>query len=206
MLELTKDFKYIDVGKYYHHFVSSFDRYIESLRAEKQGKINIYVIPMIAPTDFGSIKSSTLLYYLIKSNHSELNGRYNKNGLARFSISLVDTVDYSKIKQTYIEQMILPDSKVCLIDDFIGSGETAVSAANYLVEKHKVVKENISIISIVSMKQGKDELESNNYKSYSDIICDKAISGTGYREERKELMISISEKIEAQENCYLGFN
>ena len=164
VIELTKNFKSIGVESYYHYFISSFDKYIADISKNYQGKTNIFIIPLISNNDFGKIKSSTLLYYLLKSKSSDLTKRHKQKV---FSVSLIDTTDYNVIDNRYIEQMRSLNSRICLIDDFVGSGESAVSAAEYLVRRYNLNKDKISVVSLVSMRQGIDELIRNNYKLYT---------------------------------------
>lgn len=200
-LELTEDFICVNVAEYYNHFLKAFNKYIENIVTEGNNK-TIYIIPLIAVDDFYKNKSSGLLFYLVKANYKSIKERY----LGKASIKLVDTTSYDMISDTYFQRFTKENARLCLIDDFMGTGSTAESAINYFYEEKKIPLNNISAVFVAAMEQGINYLETIKVNSYSDIVCKKAITGTGYKEiERIAMMKSISERIGADEKYYLGY-
>jgi hypothetical protein len=203
LLEITKQFICIEISEYYRRFCNAFEKYVRFIPKKANNKTNLIILPLISENDFGKCKSSSLMLYLIKANEYRLNKKYK--GIA--SISLVETNTYDKIDTNLLQLFHNENTKVCLIDDFLGSGLTAESAVKYLYNNNIVPQHNISVIALVAMQQGIDLLSLINVDTFSDIVCKKAITGTGDREQQRiKIMKSISERIGAKEECYLGYN
>lgn len=201
ILELTENFICVNMGKYYYHFLKAFDKYIKDIANEGNRK-NIYIIPLISRGDFNKNKSSGFLYYILKSNKKKLQERY----LDIVSIKLVDTTSYDMIADKTLQKFSKENARVCLIDDFMGSGNTAESAINVLYEEKNVPLNVISVVLVAAMEHGINYLKEKKVSTYSGIVCKKAITGTGYKEiERIEMMNSISERIGSEEKYYLGY-
>ncbi len=202
ILDLTQNYICIEINEYYKRLVNAFDKFFRAINSNGGKKTHIFILPLISENDFGKIKSSVFLFYIIKCNCEKLSNRYKD--IACFS--LVEITSYCDIDKMYLEQMQNENNHVCLIDDFIGSGDSAGSAVSYLFESKNIPKDNISVVVIAAMQQGIDHLQTLLIKAYCDTLCQKAITGTGDSEpERIELMNSISNKIGSKEEVYLGY-
>ncbi|SEL35444.1 phosphoribosyltransferase-like protein [Ruminococcus albus] len=202
ILDLTQKYICIEINEYYKRFVNAFDEYFSSKKSDGGEKIHIFILPLISKNDFGKIKSSDFLFYIIKCNLEKLSNRYKDIA----SLSLVEKTSYCDIDGEFLKQMQSENNYVCLIDDFMGSGDSAESAVRYLYESKNIPIDNIFVVIIAAMQQGIDHLQTLQIKAYCDTVCHKAITGTGYREtERIELMNSISNKIGSKEKEYLGY-
>lgn len=201
ILDLTENFICIKLDEYYAKFVNALGKFVSDIKSSDEKKVHIFILPLISQDNFGKIKSSDFLFYLIKCNWERLHNRFK--GIA--CLSLIEKTSYSEIDETVLQQMQSDKKYVCLIDDFMGSGKSAESAINYLHDSQNIPIDNISVVVIAAMQQGIDYLQALQINAYYDIKCQKAITGTGDREtERIELMNSISNKIGSKEDEYLG--
>lgn len=91
-----------------------------------------------------------------------------------------------------------PKKAVILVDDFIGSGETALEAINYLKEK-EIPEEKIIILSIAILSEGYNKLRELGIRVYYTNYIKKSITEKYFSEEeeekRKETIRRIVEKL-----------
>lgn len=67
---------------------------------------------------------------------------------------------------------------VVLVDDFVGTGETALGAIAYAREilGDKISDDRLKVLCIASMRQGKETIEANGIQVYAEKVYDKGIS------------------------------
>ena len=135
-----------------------------------------------------------MLYYLVAASKNEIQQKYNT-----FNISFIDTPN--KIFD------IMKDGNfiVCLIDDFIGTGETAFSATQFFMDKN-ILNNNIAIVSLVAMKVGYNYLKTEGLEVFYSILKEKGISDS-YRNVEKETLIMqrIEQKIGVKPSFKFGY-
>lgn len=190
VLSLTKDFLWVRDTEYIPHFEKVFLRFTESYSFSR-GK-NLMFCPLLPEIDFGKSKSSIMLLYLIKARLQAIKTKYSD-----FKISLADSpnsINVDAIKNKFT---------LCLIDDFIGTGETALGAIEYF-EKNGISRSQIVIISLVGMQEGIERLNENGCCVYSDVICEKGIAKHDNDEEVR-IMKSIEDKIKIKDEFRFGY-
>ena len=190
VINLTEKFIWVQDSAYIKHFSLAFDSFISSYDFSR-GK-NIYICPLLPEEDFGKSKSSVSLLYLVKSHLGAIQRKYSE-----FSITYADSpnaVNLSMIRDNYA---------LCLIDDFIGTGETVERAAKYFLDRN-ISKNMMTIVSLVSMSSGLYDLNKKGYITYTDIKCDKGITDSG-NETQIELMKSIEKSIKVSDDYKFGY-
>lgn len=191
VITLTDKFLWIQESAYIKHFSVAFDSFITSYNFPRGKKI--YICPLLPEEDFGKSKSSVSLLYFVKAHLGAIQRKY-----LGYSITYADspnTVNLDLINEGYT---------LCLIDDFIGTGETVERASEYFLER-KITKDMIAIISLVGMEFGLSKLNSNGYNTYTDIKCSKGIS-CGGNEAQIEIMKKIEESIKVSDDYKFGYN
>lgn len=185
MLTLTEKFLWVREFEYIKHFSHAFDSFISNFSFE--GKKNIIVCPLLPEKDFGKSKSSIALFYLIKSRLHPLQDKYSQYNIALFDKP--SSLECDQFRDTTI---------VCLVDDFIGSGNTATEAAVFFLNQKYPISQ-IAIVSLVAMEEGLETLRKNGYNTYTSIVEKKGITGSGRDEtfetktmQEIEFAISIS--------------
>lgn len=190
LISLTKDFLWVQESSYLPYFSKTFNIFVDSYDFYR-GK-NIYICPLLPEEDFGKSKSSVYLFYSVKSCLKVIQSKYND-----FAITYSDMpkeVDLNLVKNNYT---------LCLIDDFIGTGETAESAVSYFLNQG-IAKEKIVILALVGMKAGLSKLEKAGYQVYSNVLCDKGLS-TKYDESQIAIMRDIEESIGVRADYRFGY-
>lgn len=150
MLLLIKDFIKVDIGEYMQRFYSIFKEFMNSKYIK--GKKRLFILPLIDPVDEGKSKSSTTLFYLIKSQLINFKDEFKNIKISYYDSAKMLTEDIT-FKETDV---------ICLVDDFIGTGDTACNAVNDLLEKIQfqsiIGPKNITVISLVSQYAGFEKL------------------------------------------------
>ena len=190
VINLTEKFLWVQDSAYIKHFSVAFDSFISSYSFSR-GK-NIYICPLLPEEDFGKSKSSISLLYLVKSHLGAIQRKYSE-----FSITYADSpnaVKLDKIRDNYT---------LCLIDDFIGTGDTVERASKYFLDRN-ISKNMMTIVSLVSMSSGLDDLKNKGYITYTNISCEKCITDGG-NETQIELMKNIEESIKVSDNYKFGY-
>lgn len=191
LISLTEKFLWIRNLEYNKYFFEAFQLFINSFSFSNRKKVMI--CPAIPENDFGKTKSSVVLLYLIKANIFAIQKRFSD-----FAITYIDSPNSVNLAD------FQKDFTFCLIDDFIGTGETFSSAVDYLINVG-IKKEQIALVSLVGMKDGIKYLKDKGYATYSAIECDKGLSDTG-NEKQIDTMKSIEESICVEDKFKFGYN
>ena len=162
---LTENFLWIREFDYIRHFSNAFDLFISGFPFNRN--TSIIICPLLPEKDFGKSKSSIMLLYLIKANIASLRAKY-----PLYRIDFCDSppqFNCARAKATTV---------LCLIDDFIGSGDTAADAVDYFLQRHYPLSQ-IVVLSLVTMEKGLAELRKKGYHTYASIVETAGITGRG---------------------------
>ena len=193
LLALSQDFVWVQDMEYLKYFVIVFDLLINQLDANVRR--TIVITPLLPPEDFGKPKSSVALFYQIKSSIFHIQKKYSSH-----NICLLES------PSTFDESNFSPDTIFCLVDDFIGSGETAIAATQFFPDR-KIPTNNIFVLGLVAMQQGVDCLIQNSIQVFSGKIMQKAISerSDGKKDTYCDLMEAIEVKIKVRDEYKFGY-
>ncbi len=189
VLSLAEDFIYITFADLYEQILSSFYSVNEDIYINNNKII-------IAP-----LKD----YYIIKEDGSRsINTKSHGSDMIWLLFSRTDFrwMDYSykfiacnqidKIKHLYNNKC-----KICLIDDFVGTGETAKSAIDQLIDISGIQKKDIFILSLISQESGVKYLTNNDIISFSNKTIKRGISDCeNYSEEQISKLLVLMQNIE----------
>ena len=197
LLTLTEDFVWVQEMEYIGYFYPAFDRFIRTLPSEPQR--TIVIAPLLPEADFGNSKSSVILFYMIKSHLSEFQAEYRAQNVLH-NITMLDNL-------AGFDPSFFPENSLfCLVDDFIGSGETAVSAIQFFRDKG-IPAERLTVLGLVALQQGIDFLSQNQIRILPGLLMGKGISDRtdGKAEEYRELMQSIETRIKVKPDIAFGY-
>lgn len=180
MFTLTENFLWVRELDYAMYFSRAFDLFISGFPFN--GCTSIVICPLLPEDDFRKSKSSIMLLYLIKANIASLRSKY-----PLYNISFCDSPAQFNCAQSQTNKVL------CLIDDFIGSGDTAVKAVDYFLQQHYPLS-RIAVLSLVAMEKGLAELQKKGYYTYTSVVETTGITGRG-RDEPTET--KTMEEIEA---------
>ena len=191
LINLTRDFLWVQDTEYIRLFSDVFDDLIGSL----DKNLTIFILPMWSDEDFGKPNSSASLLYLIKCRIPAIQKKY-KN----WKISLLDS------PKGLAYESLCKNTIFCLIDDFVGSGDTAIGAAQYYTERG-VLPERVVILTLVAMRQGMEKIKQTGLQVFANIVMDRAISDRkdGNRETYQAVMEGIEDCIRVKEEYRMGY-
>lgn len=160
LIDFSYRFDHIPLSRY----LQFMKKPLQSLRNDSEGYTLLFVT-CSPKADVGAVKSSSAVLYQLKGTtikqHVDLNPKV-----------VVDNI--TKVPQYTIDDK----TKVVLVDDFVGTGDTAVAAIDYIHELVPSLKDNSQIIvfSIIALHQGIERLRKIGVKTYYAIERRKAIT------------------------------
>lgn len=190
ILDLTKRFKKIRIEEYQ----PIFEKLANQIQCDYPNT-EIIIAPCLPESDLGKMKSARMVLYGMQATSYTYD-------LSRCWIEKDDIAN----KVCYIKE----NTVVVLADDFIGTGETALGALNYV---HKVLGEDfpndrIKILAIAVQQVGKQALSDIGIQVYSEYVFDKGISdyyqGDALTDATNK-MESIESKINVREGFHFGY-
>jgi len=196
VIEITDEFTRIGIKDYLTNLFKSFrllgDEFFEA-------HARIYVLPLVDPY-VRSSKSSQQLFRGKTKSANFLHYLLDASDWRWFSTKLVPNITYKKLKEVFDPQ----DSCIVLIDDFVGTGETAAEVCNiFLQDEFKSVKippDKLKVVSIAAQPQGIAHVQTAlGVEVVSNIIVPKGISDR-YEEPDLSLKSSLMVNIEATLN------
>lgn len=180
MIELLEDFLHVDGNKYN-------DEIAEVLKCllKTHSKLQtLFVLPLISENDAGKIKSSHSVLYKFKGTTI----KYKVSALKNIRLSVLD--DIQKLPPLKENQMLI------LVDDFIGTGDTAIESIDYLTKIHPSIEINkIAIFTIVIQKKGLEYLEGKGFEVFYSNLVYRGVSDK-YPAGQKEIKLALMKNIE----------
>lgn len=180
LLELTERFLKIELNEY----VSYFENLLYDIKNDNPDS-TLILVPCLSEDEVGKFKSTSVALYTMKSTH--------------YCHAVKCGIETSNIKN--VLPVINQDTIIILVDDFIGTGETALNAISYALSilPQGFPPQNMKVMSIVTMASGKTAIEKIGVKVYSHFIKNKGITDnyTGDKLlQATELMNSIETKLQ----------
>lgn len=195
IIELTKKFLWVKASMYEEYLLEALKKLFESKEWKKEKDKSIYICPLLAEKDFGKLKSSTHMLYLCQSILMRTYSEFQEG-----QIRICET---PKVLEEHKDKI----GALILIDDFIGSGETALDCLEYL-KFLKDIDKNIYIVSLVAQEEGINNISKEKIEVFSAVVRKKAITDA-YPEseanEKIETMLNISKHIHAPKGMQLGY-
>jgi hypothetical protein len=187
--DLTSDFLWLRSRDYYKHLKRTL------LKLEDYDYLNldtIYVIPLLAKSDRDAkkTKSSGTVAYTCQNPELQYSDLF-KNTSFRIIDNLERLPKVNKLKES--------KHPILLIDDYIGSGDTALEALEEVLSLRQYDNETLFVASLVSQEVGRKVINAKGYEVLTDIIRKRGISDKYEGEELNKnitLMKSIEEILE----------
>ena len=155
-----------------------------------------YVFPLIAPKDIGKSKSSTFLHYFLKSSEVRYKGFFENKELVFCEINNIDWVKNINEKE-----------KIILVDDYIGSGETAIEAVQVFLD-NDILNSKLVVIALAAQEIGINNLRKADIKVYTNKIYKRGISDYYLEDELEDAILTmkdIEKKLKVTENYKFGY-
>lgn len=199
VIELTRRFTDISGSEYLQLIVKLLNR----IHAERNDVFSsakkCFLLPLVAPEDFKRTKSSSFVWYYFRDELVKYNPLFIGKNLV-----------YCDIEKASWISNLKADELVILVDDFIGSGETAVAAITWIVDEFDIDPKQIIILSIAAQELGvKHILQQTSVTTYSYYQFSRGISDfypIDQREEFLATMDEIEDKLKVDSENRLGYN
>ena len=160
MINLSKRFIRIPQSDYLQNIIAP----VRHLREAYPDKTLVFMA-CLKRGDIAKLKSPSTVLYQFKGTTIK---------------TKVDLGDYKVVdvfNAQIAKQISLTKSQIILVDDFVGTGETASKAAAYVRELLPDIKNNsICVLSIVTMQNGKNVLENQGIRVFNTVTCKRGIS------------------------------
>lgn len=197
LLDISRRFDYIP-SVYYQ---KELDTPINELLKHSAGKL--IFVSCLSEEDAKSreIKSSVAFLYQFKGTTMRVN--YDINDSTHYA-------NVKKITEDDIQAINANEATLVLVDDFIGSGDTAYDALVYLQKTQPKLTnwKNVCFLCVASLKEGKKNIEEGGFKVYASKVYPKGISeyyrGKALEESTKQ-MTNIESKIHVPEYLHFGY-
>ena len=201
ILELTEDYLLVTLEKYEEFLILAIEKFFKEESKTLETVDTIHVCPLIKKDDSDKIKSSKVMLYLLQ-------GIFLKNTFLKYfdkkQLLLYNKIEDLENNEDKIKYLIL-------IDDYIGSGETALTCIGTLKQNKNINIESYSIITLVIQKKALNFITSQekDIKIYFATEREQGITDKYPPNEIKnkiEQMKNISKMFISNEKMYLGYN
>lgn len=195
ILDLIKNFEYISSSNYLKIIIDTFI-FTFSEKPYSDYK-RIFIAPLIVEGDKEKSKSGRAVWYMMRTADFYYLKIFKDRKLAFKDYNKFS--DFQNIKKDYI---------VVLVDDFIGTGSTAIEAVNQLEKNYGVEKNKIVVFSLVMSLVGKDALTNMKIKNFCYQVQKKGIESfnRNYSGKAYELIQNIEKELGIQNDKNNGMN
>ena len=196
IMELTKNYLVVNVDEYCKYLMKVFKNFIEDNKYLLDDLDTIHIFPIQDKDYFDKTKSGNIICYFLQGIP------FRKFSVFRDKrVRLIETFSGLEKHKDEIKTLIL-------VDDFVGSGDTALACIN-TKKKKGITKDKINVLTLVLQECGKKAVEGYGVPIYASVIKNKAISDNYEHKEAEkkvEQMKKISKQIRVKEhNLYLGY-
>ncbi len=198
ILELSQRFYWVTANEYYGLFENAFEQMIASKTANIIRKLTIVIIPLMTNDNSNEIKSGCFLFYLIKSGLSKLQKKYK----GKCSITCIESFEKTLLLLDADRLCNDPDTFVCPVDDYLGSGTTVLECL-YNLKSWGLPDSKILFLILVAQKQGLENCSSANV--FSSVQLKKQLSDYPDAKGKIEIMNEIEKSIHVSEKYHLGY-
>lgn len=196
LIELTKGFIWIN-GKEYNDILIDLVKTIRSAYPDK----TIYYVPCKQQDAFTKIKSSDYVWYTLRDN------------IFHYAIDLGKYEMKNNYEEVNEDELMAGNAIVVLVDDFIGSGGTAIKTLADMRAKFTHLRDytSIKVMSLVAQRDGINLLKDAGvdifYSKYAPMAIEESNATAEEKLRKYYLMDEIESKIPDFNNTYqYGFN
>lgn len=199
VIELTRRFTDISGNEYLQLIIKLLNRMHDERNNVFSVAKKLFILPLVAPQDFNRTKSSSFVWYYFRDELVKYNPLFVGKSLVYCDIEKVSWISNLKT-----------DEMVIFVDDYVGSGETAVDAIKGLVDRFKTDPKQIVILSIAAQKIGIEHvLQETGVVTYSYYQFTRGISdfySGDQRDDYLKTMNRIEDKLKVDSDYRLGYN
>lgn len=193
IIDLTSNFIQVGLADYIRMYTNAFLLLLDRLPTSKNYKKLIF-FPATMPEDMNKSKSAQAVLYMIKGELAT----YQR----KVTTLYLKTIDNYNMLEAEDQRN---ESLICLVDDFVGTGQTALNVLEEL-KKRGFNKNQLYVTALVAQESGINALEGYGVPGFASIIRKRGISDNPkYTECDMKIMESIEAKIGVREPYKLGY-
>lgn len=195
VLQLTKRFRKYPMGQYRWLFLKACEQLKDGWCNTGN---NIYFVPMNEPKDSRLTKSGEVMSYLAKTECSGL------SPFAGRDITYFNSIDGLKSGRAAQRQL----ATVVLVDDYVGTGRTAITAINYYKQFAAKEDDKLVVLALVMHRVGLERLWDCGYLPVLAELTCKGIEDCDDIDDKdtaRRLMQAIEEKMKVSAGYRFGF-
>ena len=193
LFELTGDFLWVRFYEYQKYIIKALDNMFPAINEQVE---RIYVYPLVESVENKS-KSAKFIAYALNdheiNNHRVLRGK--------------ETIICDKLAS--IPKRFKDRKEVLLVvDDFIGSGETAITGVGNILKEERIVKEKVFLLTLVGQADGIKAVEGAGIKVFCGEARCKGISdkySLSAKEAKRQVMVDIEKIVKPKEDYRFGY-
>jgi len=198
LIELTSDFLWVKNSDYYKYLKNTL------LKLGEYPNLNlehIFIVPLLAKSDRlnNKIKSSTIVAYSCQNPQLRHVKLFEKT---KFQI----VHDINKLPNP--SKLEANKNPIILIDDFIGTGDTALEGLEEILSLKGYDNNTLFVASLVCQNEGVELIKNRGYNVLSDVVREKGISDRYFGSEliaKRKIMESIENLLAVDSKFDLGF-
>jgi adenine/guanine phosphoribosyltransferase-like PRPP-binding protein len=194
VLDLTQKFLRVDLAFYPLYLRKTLQAINPDLL---KGIKTVFVMPLMPKEDYGKSKSSNLTVQMLIGREVRAQDILGVN-----SVYLLNRIDELKMVVNSKDWLLL------LVDDFIGTGETAEKALKDIMSECKIDFKRLIILALVSQKNGYETLINKGVNVVCTEIRKKGISdeySEPVRQKYLALMNNIEDILKVKKDFRLGY-
>jgi len=194
LIELTNHYYWITSDEYLQLLLEVFKEIPADFFAAAK---KLFLFPVIKPSDEGRPKSGVGLTYDIKAEFPRI------GKLRHISAATLEKFEQFKTITGAPETNLL-----CLVDDFIGTGDTLDQCLNAIGKNIKIDYDRMFIVTISCQQETYNTLIAKGIKIYCKYLIPKGITDFNKEvdtKEKKNLMRKIEESVPGAKSFSLGF-
>lgn len=198
IIDLTSRFTAINSTEYLSIILKLLNENDEINKGTINSATKLFVFPLIAPDDFEKTKSSKFVWYYLQDEKIKFH-----------KVFLNKQLLFCEISKMQWAKNLQDNEKIILVDDYIGSGETAESAINWIVDEHGINSKDIIVISLAAQSIGLEHLKGLGIEVYTYYEFGRGISDfydVVQCEEKNKLMNEIEKKLKVEGKYKFGYN
>lgn len=197
IIELTKRFSEIKYEDYLSVALNLLEQINRTNNTFLVSAKRLFFFPLLAPDDFTKSKSSKFVWYFFRSEKIKYCRALSNKELYFFEID--NETSTKKLKS---------DDFIILVDDYIGTGETAEKAIKWFQEERHIDPSMMVILALAAQNIGLEYLKNLGVEVYSYYRFDKGITDYYAGEELEahiRLMIGIEKKLKVRGLFNFGY-
>ena len=195
IIELSENYLWIKSFQYESLLILSLKDLTDNQKLVKKKNGKIFICGVVREEDFGKIKSSTFMLYLCQS--------ILLHTFPEFQYEQVRICESPEVLKNRVKEA----DSIILLDDYIGSGETALECLGFLDFSEEQLNK-VYFVSLVAQSSAIAKIETNGTKVYSAIIRRRGISDYYSSKEAElkfEIMDGIEKNLKVKEQYKRGF-